>query len=103
MGVLGWTPKQFYESELEDSLTALDGRLKEDIRQERIFRRLAEFVIAPYREKGGPSMMKMWPIAMDEELKSKENKATQRAAYAMLAEFRKKEQARKLENGNTDN
>ena len=40
-------------------------------------------------------MMKMWPVAMDDELKSKESKAVQNAAYAMLAEFRKKKEERK--------
>jgi hypothetical protein len=94
-GAIRWTPREFLESELADTLIAFDGAIKEQIRQERIWRKHAEFVIAPYSGKNPPSMLKMWPIAGDDEFKAKVNQITSDHNMARLRKFKEEAQKKK--------
>lgn len=100
--MIGWTPTQFLREELEDVFVAFDGRIKEHIRQERIWRKHAEFVIAPYADKK-LSMLKLWPIAMDDEFTKKAEKITSDRNLEVLRQFREREAKRKLANLGTGN
>jgi hypothetical protein len=89
-GAIRWTPREFLESELADTLIAFDGAIKEQIRQERIWRKHAEFVIAPYAGKNPPSMLKMWPIAGDDEFKEKVKEITSKRNLSTLEKHKAK-------------
>lgn len=99
--MIGWTPRDFLESEISDTLRAFDGRIKDHIRQERIFRKLGHYAIAPHADKGF-KIMKDWPIAMDEELNKHNGKITSERNLATLRKFKEDEAKRKLENGSSN-
>jgi hypothetical protein len=99
--VIGWTARDFYETDIADTLKAFDGRIKDHIRQERIYRKLGHYAIAPHADKGF-KIMKDWPIAMDEELNKHNGKITSERNLATLRRFKEEEAKRKLENGSSN-
>jgi len=79
-GEMNLSPEDFYEMRIEDFILKTRGFQRARVREERLVRRLAEFTIAPHIAKGSPSIMALWPISLDEELKSfEEERRKQRA------------------------
>ena len=99
--MIGWTPKEFFESEIADTLRAFDGRIKDHVRQERIYRKLGHYAIAPHADKGF-KIMKDWPIAFDDEITKHNGKITSERNLATLRRFKEEEAKRKLENGSSN-
>lgn len=87
------SPREFYEMTIEDFILKAEGFRNARVREERIYRRLAEFTIAPHLEKGSPSIMSMWPITDDEKLK--ELQAARKRGKARPLNDRQKEWLRK--------
>lgn len=86
---------------IEDFILKAEGFRNKRVREERIYRRLAEFSIAPHLGKGSPSIMSMWPITDDEKLK--EAQASRRRGKARPLSERQKEWLRRAaENRDTN-